>query len=180
MDELFDIVNEDNVVVGQEWRSIVHQRGLWHRGVHIFLFTPDGKLVVQQRSKDRDTFPSALDCSVSEHLKVGEDYHQAAQRGLKEELGVAEIALQPRVEFRMQYGVNDFEFCQVYEGIVAPELIHFDPHEIERVTFQTLPELFALLQDEPAVFSHWFRQLILWYLGEPSALHVLRTFPAKA
>ncbi len=46
-DELFDVVDENNIVIGQEWRSIVHQRGLWHRGVHVFLFTCDGKLLVQ-------------------------------------------------------------------------------------------------------------------------------------
>jgi len=63
-EEIFDIVNQDNIVIGQELRRIVHQTGLWHRGVHVFLFTPDRKLLVQKRSQTRDTFPSTLDCSV--------------------------------------------------------------------------------------------------------------------
>jgi len=77
-DELFDIVNDDDLVIGQETRSIVHQRGLWHRGAHVFLFTSGGKLLVQQRSKDRAHSPLMLDCSVSEHVKAGEDYYTAA------------------------------------------------------------------------------------------------------
>ena len=52
-DELFDVVDEEDKVIGQETRSIVHQRGLWHRGVHVLLFTHEGKLLVQQRSRDR-------------------------------------------------------------------------------------------------------------------------------
>lgn len=87
-DELFDVVDEQDHVIGQETRSLVHRRGLWHRGVHVFLFTRAHKLLVQQRSKDRLQAPLAWDCSVSEHVKAGEDYYSAAMRGLKEEMGV--------------------------------------------------------------------------------------------
>ena len=86
-DELFDVVNEEDIVIGQEMRSVVHQRGLWHRGVHVLLFTREGKLLVQQRSKDRLHAPLALDCSVSEHVKAGEDYYTAAMRGLERRNG---------------------------------------------------------------------------------------------
>ena len=64
MDELLDIVDDNDDVIGQELRSIIHQRGLQHRGVHVFLFTGDGKLLVQKRSKDRAASPSAWDCSI--------------------------------------------------------------------------------------------------------------------
>jgi isopentenyldiphosphate isomerase len=174
-DELFDIVDENNVVIGQEWRSVVHQRGLWHRGVHVFLFTRDGKLLVQQRSKNRDTFPSALDCSVSEHLKAGENYWQAAVRGLQEELGLAGIDLDLLVEFGMNYGPNDNEFCQLYQGIVNPAHVRFDPGEVERVMYYTMSDLLALLRERRAVACYWFEQIVSWYLGKPSALGVLRT-----
>ena len=77
-DELLDIVNNEDIVTGQEMRSTVHQLGLQHRGVHVFLFTRDGKILVQKRSADRAASPSALDCSVSEHVKAGESYLDAA------------------------------------------------------------------------------------------------------
>ncbi|MBI5944081.1 MAG: hypothetical protein HY864_06910 [Chloroflexi bacterium] len=68
MDELLDIVNDEDIVIDQQMRSTVHQLGLWHRGVHVFLFTPDNKLLIQKRSADRASSPSLLDCSVSEHV----------------------------------------------------------------------------------------------------------------
>jgi len=91
MEEQFDVINEQDEVIGQAARSAVHARGLWHRGAHVLLFDNGGRLLVQKRSADRVASPSLLDCSVSEHVKAGESYPDAARRGLKEELGVKEI-----------------------------------------------------------------------------------------
>jgi isopentenyl-diphosphate delta-isomerase type 1 len=169
-DEVFDIVDEQDNVIGQEMRSIVHQRGLLHRGVHVLLFTQDGKLLVQQRSEDKVHAPLALDCSVSEHLKSGEDYYRAAVRGLKEELGVEEIELQALVKFRMNYGPNDNEISELYTGLVDPTFVKFDPVEVAKVDYYNLPKLEELLIKKEFIFSFWFEQIILWYLGRPSAL----------
>ena len=72
MDELLDIVSDEDIVTGQEMRSTVHQLGLQHRGVHVFLFSEDGKMLIQKRSADRASSPSMLDCSISEHVQAGE------------------------------------------------------------------------------------------------------------
>ncbi|OGO61831.1 MAG: hypothetical protein A2032_03705 [Chloroflexi bacterium RBG_19FT_COMBO_49_13] len=175
-DELLDIINSDDVVIAQEMRSVVHQRGLQHRGVHIFLVTPEGKLLVQQRSRQRDNFPLALDCSVSEHVKANESYEQAARRGLAEELGVQTAALHALVKFNMIYGVNDFETSLLYEGMVDPAQVRFDPVEVEEIAYYQLDELEALIRRGELAFSSWFVQLIHWYLGKPSELKVIRTY----
>ena len=174
-DELFDIVDEQDRVIGQETRSIVHQRGLWHRGVHVFLFTRDGKLLVQTRSKDRAHAPSTLDCSVSEHVRAGEEFYTAAIRGLSEELGVEGIELRPLVKFRMNYGSNDNEISELYQGEVDPATVRFDPVEIDRIDYFNVPEIEKLLASKETSFSYWFEQILHWYLGNPSALQVLET-----
>ena len=175
-DELFDVIDEEDIVIGQEMRSIVHQRGLWHRGVHVLLFTNEGKLLVQQRSKDRVHSPSALDCSVSEHVKAGEDYCSAAIRGLKEEMSVDGIDIQPLIKFKMNYGPNDNEISELYKGVVDPAVVKFDPVEIERIDYYSLTELQELIGNKESNFSYWFEQIIQWYLGNPSALEVLKKY----
>ena len=175
-DELFDIVDGQDNVIGQEMRSVVHQCGLWHRGVHVLLFAHDGNLLVQQRSKDRIHAPLALDCSVSEHVKASEDYHQAAIRGLKEELGIGEIAIEPLVKFRMNYGPNDNEISLIYKGIVDPTIVNFDPVEIERIYYYSLNELQEMMESKENNFSYWFEQILNWYLRKPSALEVLKKY----
>ena len=175
-DELFDIVNESDIVIGQEMRSVVHQHGLWHRGVHVMLFTDDGKLLVQQRSRDRVHAPLALDCSVSEHVKAGEDFLQAAIRGLQEEMGVDEIALETLVKFKMNYGPNDNEISKLYKGNVDPARVNFDPVEIERIDFYSLNHLQEMMNSKESKFSYWFEQILHWYLGDSSALEVLKEY----
>jgi isopentenyldiphosphate isomerase len=167
-DELLDIVNNDDIVTGQELRSIVHRLGLQHRGVHVFLFTKEGKMLVQKRSADRVAFPSALDCSVSEHVKAGESYLDAAMRGMKEEMGVNGIEVKPLIKFRMNYGVNDNEISTLYEGVVDFNKVKFDPVEIEEVNYYSLNELQKMIKDGNIKFCGWFVELINWYLGKPT------------
>ena len=173
-DELLDVVSDDDVVTGRNMRSVVHQLGLQHRGVHIFLFTRDGRLLVQRRSKDRAFSPSLLDCSISEHVQAGEDYLTAAKRGMKEEMGLEEIGLRPIVTFRMNYGPNDNEISQLFQGSVDPSLVQFDPVEIEQVAYYSLAELLELMRVKEVAFCTWFVQIVRWAIGEPSRLHVLK------
>jgi isopentenyl-diphosphate delta-isomerase len=172
-DELLDIVNDKDIVTGQEMRSTVHQLGLQHRGVHVFLFTQDGKMLVQKRSADRAASPSALDCSVSEHVKAGESYLNAATRGMKEEMGVDEIEVKPLVKFRMNYGVNDNEISSLYEGLVDPEKVRFDPIEIEEINYYSLDELQEMIKEGNPKFCSWFVELLNWYLGKPTKMSLI-------
>ena len=57
--------------------------GLLHRAVYVWVFRPDGALLVQRRSPAKRIGPSQLDLSVAEHLQPGEGYLQvgAARRG---------------------------------------------------------------------------------------------------
>ena len=130
MDELLDIVDDKDNIAGQEMRSTVHQLGLQHRGAHVFLFTRAGKMLVQKRSADRAASPSMLDCSVSEHVKAGESYFDAALRGMKEEMGVDGIEIDPLVTFRMNYGINDNEISRLFKGIVDPESLQLLENKI--------------------------------------------------
>ena len=166
MDELLDIVNDEDVVIDQQMRSTVHQLGLQHRGAHVFLFTQDGKMLVQKRSADRVASPSMLDCTVSEHVKAGESYLEAAIRGMKEEMGVEGIEIKTLVKFRMNYGINDNEISTVYEGIVDPVNVEFDPIEIEEINYYSVQELQKMVTEGNVEFCSWFLELLNWYSGK--------------
>ncbi len=172
MDELLDIVNDEDIVTGQEMRSTVHQLGLQHRGVHVFLFTQDGKMLVQKRSADRAASPSALDCSVSEHVKAGESYLDAAIRGMREEMGVDGIEIKPLVRFRMNYGINDNEISTLYEGVVDPDKVKFDSVEIEEINYYNPDELQEMIKAGNIKFCVWFVELLNWYLGKPAKMNL--------
>jgi len=86
--ELLDIVDAHDEIIGQKERNVVHKNKLLHRGITILIFNPQGKLYIQQRSADKDTFPLHFEGSISGHVQSGETYHQAAVRELREELSI--------------------------------------------------------------------------------------------
>jgi len=172
-DELLDVVDDNDNVIVQELRTVVHQRGLQHRGVHVFLFTREGRLLIQQRSKDRAASPSLLDGSVSEHVQAGEDYLRAAIRGMREELGLEAIDIQHIVTFKMNYGPNDNEISQLFLGIVNPAIVQFDPIEIEKINYIRLVELLEQMGTAEDAFCYWFVQIIQWATGKPSKLNII-------
>jgi isopentenyl-diphosphate Delta-isomerase len=174
-EEYLDVVDENNRVIGREARSVIHRTGLWHRGVHIFLFTPDRKLLVQERSLQQLS-PNMLDCSVSEHLKTGEDYPDAAKRGLREELGIESILLKQVLQFKMNYGPNDNIISALYEGTIDREKIIIDKNEVAKIMYYSLPQLEELYAQGEASFSRWFLQLLLWYWGKPSDICILEKY----
>ena len=49
-EDIFDVVNDDDEIIGRELRSIVHARGLLHRAVHILVYNAAGQLFLQKRS----------------------------------------------------------------------------------------------------------------------------------
>lgn len=171
--ELLDIVDEHNHIIACGSRAQIHKSGDWHRGVHIFLFTPTGELLVQQRSRSQDTYPGSLDCSVSEHLKIGETYYEGAVRGLKEELGLDLLPLTRLVHFKLDYGPNDNMINELYQGIVNPQLIMTNRNEVERIRFEDIAMLKVMIENGKVDVSRWFEQLLYWYLGRRSDINIL-------
>ncbi len=92
-DELFDVVNENDEVTGQEKRATVHEKSLIHRAVHILVFNKKNEVFLQKRSLLKDTNPGLWNASASGHLDSGETYDAAAARELKEELGINDAPL---------------------------------------------------------------------------------------
>lgn len=163
MEERFQTFDESGNPLGVVARSEVHRKGLWHRAANVFLFFPDGKLLIQRRQFGKDVWPGAWDVSVAEHLKPGETFEQGAIRGLKEELGVDGVSLEPfgavarsRLD-APESGIRDYEFQQsfrtVYSGPVFPDL-----REVLETRIIGLRELKAEFEELPEAFTPWFRQ----------------------
>ena len=87
-DELVDVVDEDDRVVGQTSRGEMRRRNLLHRAVYLIVETGRGKLFVHRRTDTKDVYPGFYDVTVGGVVGAGEDYLVAAERELAEEIGV--------------------------------------------------------------------------------------------
>ncbi len=87
MVEYLDIVDEADNVIGKDTRENVHERHEIHRGVHVFVISSRGEILLQHRSFKKDYYPGYYDASVGAQVISGETYEQAAKREIEEELG---------------------------------------------------------------------------------------------
>lgn len=162
-DELFQTYQEDGTPAGIVPRSDVHRLGLWHRAANVLLYRSDGCLLLQQRSQDKDVCPGLWDLSVAEHLTPGESFVQAAHRGLKEELGLSDIRLEPLMETtKVIYqcgGIDDREFQQTFKA-VTDAAVTFDHSEVSAVQELSTDQLKQRLKRSPEQFTPWFRNLL--------------------
>lgn len=86
-DEIVDVVDDNDEIVGQEWKNKCHKEGILHRISAVFLFTSDGKIWLQTRAKGK-VGAGRLDFSASGHLGAGDSYDEGAYREMEEELGI--------------------------------------------------------------------------------------------
>jgi isopentenyldiphosphate isomerase len=113
-EEIFDVVNERDEVIGRAPRTEVHARGLLHRAVHVLVFNARGEVFLQKRSMKKDRQPGVWDSSASGHVDSAEDYDACAVRELQEEIGL-KVSETPRRLFKIPAcEETDQEFVWVY------------------------------------------------------------------
>ncbi|HHQ45210.1 MAG TPA: NUDIX domain-containing protein, partial [Candidatus Altiarchaeales archaeon] len=88
--EYFDVVDEDDKVVGKASRMECHNNpDLIHRSVQFFIFDKDGRIFVNKRSSTKEFFKSQHSIVFGGHVPAGETYGEAVVREAFEEAGVA-------------------------------------------------------------------------------------------
>ncbi len=55
--EHFDVVNDEDKVIGKAPRDECHAKGLLHRASHILILNSEGKILFQKRSMEKDLYP---------------------------------------------------------------------------------------------------------------------------
>lgn len=160
--EIFDVVDANDVVVGQAPRGDVHSNDWNHRAVHIFVYNVAGQLFLQKRSHRKDREPGKWDSSAAGHLDAGEDYATAARRELAEELGVN---ADPEFVGKLASSPNTgFEFIEIYRAKVdGPFRLH--PLEIETGEFFPTELIAAWIARRPRDFAPGFLECFAMLRG---------------
>jgi len=158
-EEIFDVVNERDEVVGRAPRREVHRTGLMHRAIHVFIFNARGEIFLQKRSMSKDSSPGRWDSSASGHLDSGEDYDACAVRELREEIGLIVSTPPRRVGKVSPCAETGQEFVWLYEGASeGPFALH--PEEIERGDWFTRDRVTQWVNERPQDFAPAF--VLLW------------------
>ena len=166
MHEIFDIVDVADKVIGRASREEVHRQGFLHRSTHLLVFDDKGRVLLQKRSIEKDTFPGKWDSSVSGHVDSGEHYDECIVREAKEEIGL-DLEGVPEKLFKIEACEQTAqEFTWVYRTISTGPF-SFDKNEISEIRWNTSDEVRRLLALDPESFSPAFA--LVWSILEESA-----------
>lgn len=148
--EFFDILDENGNLTGRKKeRSLVHEDGDRHRTVHTWVVRRTEKsfdVLLQKRSKEKDSFPGCYDISSAGHVEAGKEYLESAVREIKEELGIC--VKEDWLQFvGMHHGTMDETFygrefhnreisaVYVYEQSVQINDLNLQREEVEEVVW---------------------------------------------
>lgn len=164
-EEIFDVVNEQDEVIGTAPRREVHARGLRHRAVHVLVFNSRGEVFLQKRSLLKDTAKGKWDSSSSGHLETGEDYDACAVRELREEIGLV-AARPPQRLFKVAACTETgWEFCWVYRSHSEGPFV-LQPEEIETGAWFAPAAVTRWVAGRPGEFARAFVLIWLRFLKE--------------
>jgi len=145
--ETLPIIDCEGNVVGWADKLEAHLKGLRHRVACVLLFK-NGRIILQQRSALKETWPLWWDFTASGHVVKGERVEKAAERELMEEAGVR-AALTPFKRVREKSRHNPYkenQDCFVFTGITEKEL---KPNcEVARFKSLTPKQVETFLQGE--------------------------------
>ncbi len=156
MDELVDVLDVNRNRTGKKVsKSDAHKNGWFQLTVHIWFYTKNKYVLLQQRAKNKDTHPLLWDVSVAGQIGANEDILDSAIRETKEEIGLTifktdlkKIGCFKSVEIHTT-NLIDCEYHHTYicELKIALEYLQKQNSEVEALQLMSLKQFKKELQD---------------------------------
>jgi isopentenyl-diphosphate delta-isomerase len=161
-------VDEDDRAIGPAGKIDVHRSGELHRAFSVFLFDHSGRLLLQKRARGKYHSGGLWANSCCGHPRPGEAARAAAERRLREELGV-DVSVRPAFFARYRAALGN--------GLIENEFVHMmfghcagtprpNPDEASAVQWIELETLETQIANRPQDFSEWLRHYLRAHRGE--------------
>jgi isopentenyl-diphosphate delta-isomerase type 1 len=159
------LVDNNDHAIGTAEKLEAHRQGLCHRAFSIFVmrFETEWEVLLQQRAKEKYHSPNLWTNTCCSHPRPGETMIQAAERRLKEEMGLF-LHLKPVGKFHyiahFDNGLIENEWDHVLVGQWAGEEISPHPAEIQAYRWMSVTELKHEINRRPEDFTPWLRRAL--------------------
>jgi len=171
-DDLIDLVDAVDRPIGQIRRGAVLEQKARFRVVHIFVFNPEGRLLLQRLGRNRERNPLKWGSSVAGYLNAGESYVVAAFRRLEEELGLEWTSLGTPLVKHGSIAMQDrasTKFITLYTTTASHPRIA-EPGHIEALRFWPIGMLEEELEQTPESFTETFRYVYKFFRATSALL----------
>ncbi|ARU93464.1 isopentenyl-diphosphate Delta-isomerase [Tatumella citrea] len=152
------LVDKDDNPTGKMEKLEVHQKGLMHRAVTVYVFNARGELLLQRRAENKYHCGGLWSNTCCGHPFPGETTQHAAERRLREEMGLS-LSLKPAFEISyklpLKNGLTEHEYGHIFFGVsdAQPEL---NPQEADAWRYSSLSELQLEIAGDEERFTPWF------------------------
>lgn len=159
MTEHVILVNEQDQEVGSMEKMEAHLVGAMHRAFSVFIFNTSGELLLQQRALSKYHSGGKWTNTCCSHPRLAEETLHAANRRLKEEMGM-ECALEFGFSFSyhalLENGISEKEFDHVYFGI-SNQVPTPDPEEVLSFKYVNMKDLKSSIATSPEEYTEWLK-----------------------
>ena len=157
--ELIDIYNPDTMEKTGEVidKVAAHKLGIWHSSIHLLIINKDKtKVLFQKRASNKDLYPNMWDISVGGHIMSKENDIDAANRELKEELGLNDnnmIFIKKYKEELNNNGVDTKEIVSLFVMYLDEKELNFklQEEEVDSVKWITKEEMEKLIKEKRVI-----------------------------
>ena len=169
--ELFDLYTRDRVKTGRTMvRGDKVPEGLYRLVVHVCIFDPQGRMLIQQRQPFKKGWSNMWDITVGGCAVAGDTSQDAAEREVREEIGL-ELDLQderPAMTTTFEGGFDDY---YVLTRDVDLSSLHLQYEEVQTVRWAEKEEILRMIDD--GQFISYEKSLIelLFFFRNHSGTH---------
>jgi isopentenyl-diphosphate delta-isomerase len=159
MNEQVILVDIEDNVLGTMEKMDAHVLGKLHRAFSVFIFNKAGELLLQQRALNKYHSGGKWTNTCCSHPRLGEETLDAANRRLREEMG---MKCQLLYAFNFTYkaelldGIEEHEYDHVYFG-VSDELPVPDPEEVSAYKYLSMNLLSKDIEQNPEDYTEWLK-----------------------
>ena len=145
--EQFDLYTADREKTGRTMtRGEPTPEGFYRLVVHVCIFDPQGRMLIQQRQPFKRGWSNLWDISVGGCAVAGDTSRKAAERETREELGL-EIDLtdvRPTMTIHFEHGFDDY---YVLTQQLDLKTLRLQPEEVQAVRWATREEVLQMIDD---------------------------------
>lgn len=153
------LVDTNDREIGTMAKMEAHIEGLLHRAFSVFIFNTKGELLLQRRAFEKYHSGGKWTNTCCSHPRPGEALMDAAQRRLREEMGMQAV-LQHAFSFTYQAdlldGLTENEYDHVFFG-VTDQVPAVNPEEVSAYRYVDMQHLSADIDENPDDYTAWLK-----------------------
>lgn len=161
MKEYLDIFDENNKSLNEKKdRKVVHEKGLWHREVSIWILNDKNELLIQKRAATKVLAPNKWSLCAG-HIFAGETIMEAAIRETEEEVGIKNLCPADFILFDIHKSSNitetvqnnNYKYCYILKTNYKESDLKIQEEEVSEVKFISFDDLRKWTKKEADIFT---------------------------